>query len=215
MTSQLEPREGALPGVPTKEDFVELSVADFLALIEEAKDLAYEEAVTRVRAELEEEMRRKPVYQGVLGFLSWVFGKMPDSNGKPSGSWTLYVLAHTPIIMYMGAVVYGVVKGINYSKLTVISPWIPLFPLLLAWTAWLAHHKKVAEVVVMIVDSIGRAFSGVRGGSIMTATTTLATAVGKVSDASLTPGKKIELKKKKVSRETEKTDPNSLPVTPE
>ena len=199
-----------------KEPSVEVSPGMLLALMEEARSQIEAEVREAVEQEIRDEYAKKPVRRGVLGFLSWVAGLVPDSNGKPSGSWTLYLLSHSIPLIVVSAWAIALLTGISLKAAVAINPFIVLTPVVLSWAAWLAHHKKVAAVAVTILDSLGRAIAGIRGaniGSVTTVATNLISPDKAPADPSLKPGERIPAVKRPDDKKP-KTDPSSLEVPP-
>lgn len=198
------------------------------ALVSRIWDEAYVAGKSAGEVAALETLREKPVYRGILGFLAWVIGKIPDSTGRPSSSWTLYILSHSLPIGTVVALFFAVFMGKATVKSLAALPgwmaWVVLLPLTYSWIAWLAHHKKVAEVVVMIIDAFGRAVAGFKGSNITTVATTASAVIDGTSKkdkpkdkeppaSDVQAGKKVVVKKRDPG-EKPKTDPGTLPEPP-
>jgi hypothetical protein len=198
------------------EEKLTLDGATLLLVIEEAKEQARQEIRLEIEQQIRDEYAKAPVYRGVFGFLSRVVGLAPDSSGKPSGSWTLYILSHLPVVIITVAWVIALLMKIDLKNITNPSPWIVLTPMVLSWVAWLAHHKKLAEVAVLVLEALGKAFAGISGKGVAVSVAQTATAVVadmKAPDPALKPGEKVVLSPK-TDGSSPKTDPATVPAPP-
>ncbi|MBU1800624.1 MAG: hypothetical protein KKF21_19805 [Bacteroidetes bacterium] len=168
----------------------------------------------RVRAEYE----AAPLYRGLFGILARIVGLMPDSRGKPSSSWTVYLLAHIPVAILALAISFALIfNSVSLKALAGIPVTIFLVPVALAWIAWLAHHEKLARVVVSIIESVAKGVAAVKSGASSSVlnqiTATVASTSVEIADTKLVPGKKIKISRRAADAKP-KSDPSTLPDTP-
>lgn len=194
---------------------IEITSEELLSLLDEVKEVVREE----IRNEIAEEYAKRPTYRGILGGISWVWGLMPDSSGRPSGSWTLYVLSHSIPLIVVGAWAYAVIMGISMKGVVMLSPIVVLTPMILSWLAWLAHHKKLVASMKELLGAVSQAFAAFKGrltgsiGSMVGSAVSAAGAEAKKPDPTLKPGVKVDVKKRPKDQPP-KTDPNSFEVPP-
>ena len=82
----------------------------------------------------------------------------------------------------------------------------------LSWIAWLAHHEKVANVVIRMGQAIAQAFAAITGGNLGSLLSNTVNKLG-TPDNKLQPGKKVTVKKRDTGTPP-KTDPATLAEPP-
>lgn len=198
---------------------IEITPAELIELIQTERAEAALEAAQATEERIRSEYTDAPTYRGILGGLSWVAGLIPDSRGKPSSSWTLYLMSHIPVIVLSVAIAYALIMNHATAKaIAGIPVWLVLIPMVLSWIAWLAHHEKLAKVVISVIEAVAKGFASVKGstgygGIFNKITASVSSTSVEVADKTLNPGQKIKLKKRTTDKP--KTDPSTLPETPD
>lgn len=211
----------------TDKHTITLSVGELVDLVDKERNEAIEEAKKEIEKRVREEYAASPVYRGLLGLLSRIVGLAPDSTGKPSGSWTLYLLSHIPALVFVVSLSVSLIFSKNIKAYAGIPVTPILLPMILAWIAWIAHHDKLTNAVIRIGTAIAQAVISIKSTGISGAIGGLATSllptntvvqnpgVEKLEerDLLLKAGQRFELKKKAPDA-APKTDPNTLPAPP-
>lgn len=111
--------------------------------------------------------KEKETKKGILGWLGEKIGLFPDSRGKGSSSFTLYVFSHIPIILFAGAMSYKLAFG---SGKMIWPSWSAILlvctPMIISWTSWIIHHKKLLDSLKELADTIGRSIGLSKGHKV-------------------------------------------------
>lgn len=179
-----------------------------------------EEVRKEVESQMEERYRKKPVYRGILGLFSRLLGLVPDSAGRPSGSWTLFLLSFLPVILISGSVSWSILLGKGVPKtLTLIPSGLFIAAMVIAGIVYLIHHDKLIPAFLKVSAGVSAIASSVKGGAGGTmASKALDAASGVLNkkedpkappDSNLKPGQKVSVPK--VDPKAKKPDFSNLP----